>query len=66
MTKQETQKVNRVKTFDQLFALDIEHMKTYLANTGLRMISFQNEDGWNFKLSISQKNFNKLNNMEKK
>ena len=53
--------MNRAVTFDTLFAEDIEHMKTYLENIGLRMISFQNSDGWNFKLSISQKNLKKLN-----
>ena len=47
-------------TFNEKFDTEIEDMKYYLEKEGLKMIQFKFTDGWNFRLSIPQKDWNKL------
>lgn len=48
------------QTFDEKFSKEIDQMKSYLVNSKLREIGLNFTDGWNFKLSISQKRLEKL------
>ncbi len=48
------------KAFDEEFGKTIEKMKEHLLSNRMKMISFTFTDGFSFKLSISEKKYQKL------
>jgi len=53
------------KSFDEQFSKDIEKMKEYLLSNRLKMISFTFTDGWKFKMSLTQKDYDKIQEKRK-